>query len=154
MDNLNHEQAFKEFLEYKVRVPVCGAIILSPECDQVLLVRGWKVNGSWSWPRGKINKNESEMDCALREVEEEIGFNGRNYIKETDYIERTMKEQRVRLYLFRGVPLDTVFETQTRKEIGDIKWFKLNDLPGYNEKSMPMEKSPSKFYMVTAFFNQ
>ncbi len=30
-----HETAFKHFMEYKVRVPVCGAIILNETLDKV-----------------------------------------------------------------------------------------------------------------------
>lgn len=28
----------------------------------------------WFFPKGKINKDETEIECAIREVEEEIGI--------------------------------------------------------------------------------
>jgi mRNA-decapping enzyme subunit 2 len=67
-------------MQYKVRVPVCGAIILNKSCDKVLLVRGYKSGSSWSFPRGKINKEEALADCAVRECAEEIGFDITPYL--------------------------------------------------------------------------
>lgn len=32
------------------------------------MVRGWKSNAGWCFPRGKINSEESEEACAIREV--------------------------------------------------------------------------------------
>ncbi|KAJ3011576.1 UNVERIFIED_CONTAM: mRNA-decapping enzyme subunit 2 [Siphonaria sp. JEL0065] len=145
----DHEHAFSTFMEYKVRVPVCGAIILNEKLDKVLLVRGWKSKSGWGFPKGKINKEEPETECAVREVYEETGFDIRSRLQPNDHVERTMKEQRIRLYIIRGVPEDTVFLTQTRKEIGDIRWFPLKDLPGYTNADI--YTGASKFYMVTAF---
>lgn len=115
-------QAFDQFLAYKTRVPVRGAIILNDAMDQVVLVKGWKKGANWSFPRGKINKDERDLDCAAREAYEEIGYD----LKEAGlvhdesqmkYIEVTMREQHMKLYVFRGVPMDTPFAPRTRKEI-------------------------------------
>ena len=32
------------------------------------MVKGYQKGASWSFPRGKINKDEPEADCAAREV--------------------------------------------------------------------------------------
>ncbi|KAI8839436.1 Dcp2, box A domain-containing protein [Chytriomyces cf. hyalinus JEL632] len=153
----DHEQAFSTFMEYKVRVPVCGAIILNEALDKVLLVRGWKSKSGWAFPRGKINKEEPEAECAVREVYEETGFDIRSRLRTVEFVERTMKEQRIRLYVIRGVSESTSFLTQTRKEIGDIRWFPLKDLPGYknvdplSSNAAITSSNTTKFYMVTAF---
>jgi hypothetical protein len=39
-------------------------------------------------------------------------------VRENEYVERTMKEQRIRLYIITGISESNVFMTQTRKEIG------------------------------------
>lgn len=118
----HHMTAFSEFIAYKTRVPVRGAILLNDAMDQVLLVKGWKKGAHWSFPRGKINKDEKDLDCAIREVYEETGYD----IKEAglvhdeiekSFIEITMREQSIRLYVFKNVPMDTHFEPRTRKEI-------------------------------------
>ncbi|KAK4946750.1 mRNA-decapping enzyme subunit 2 [Elasticomyces elasticus] len=161
----HHTTAFAEFLAYKSRVPVRGAIMLNEAMDEVVLVKGWKKSANWSFPRGKINKDENDLDCAVREVYEETGFDIRaaglvKDEKDMKYIEVTMREQHMRLYVFRGVPKDTHFEPKTRKEISKIEWYKLTDLPTL-KKSRQHEGSgteqptvnANKFYMVAPFLN-
>lgn len=114
--------AYGEFLAYKTRVPVRGAIMLNDAMDHVVLVKGWKKGARWSFPRGKINKDERDLDCAIREVDEETGFDLQEagLVKATteeDFVEVTMREQHMRLYVFRDVPVDAHFEPKTRKEI-------------------------------------
>ncbi|UKZ68989.1 uncharacterized protein TrAtP1_010009 [Trichoderma atroviride] len=160
----NHTKAFEEFLQYKTRVPVRGAIMLNHDLDSVVLVKGWKKGASWSFPRGKINKDEDDLDCAVREVYEETGLDLReaglvpNEVKPI-YIEIPMREQHLRLYVFRDVPMDTVFQPRTRKEISKIEWYKLSDLPTLRKKGPQnnnhYDSSPgtnaNKFYMVAPF---
>ncbi|KAK4068199.1 uncharacterized protein Triagg1_7442 [Trichoderma aggressivum f. europaeum] len=161
----NHIKAFEEFLQYKTRVPVRGAIMLNSELDSVVLVKGWKKGASWSFPRGKINKDEDDLDCAVREVYEETGLDLREAgLVPTDakpkYIEIPMREQHLRLYVFRDVPMDTVFQPRTRKEISKIEWYKLSDLPTLRKKgpqnnNHQYDSSPgtnaNRFYMVAPF---
>ena len=161
-DAQHYTTAFAEFLAYKTRVPVRGAIMLNEDMDQVVLVKGWKKNANWSFPRGKINKDENDLDCAVREVYEETGFDIKEAglvqeEKDTKYIEITMREQNMRLYVFRGVPMETYFAPRTRKEISKIEWYKLTDLPTAR-KSKHQEGtgealaiSANKFYMVAPF---
>ncbi|KAL7786684.1 Dcp2, box A domain-containing protein [Trichoderma ceciliae] len=163
----NHIKAFEEFLQYKTRVPVRGAIMLNRDLDSVVLVKGWKKGASWSFPRGKINKDEDDLDCAVREVYEETGLDLREAgLVPTEgkpkYVEIAMREQHLRLYVFRDVPMDTVFQPRTRKEISKIEWYKLSDLPTLRKKgpqnnnnSHQYDSSPgtnaNKFYMVAPF---
>lgn len=161
----NHIKAFEEFLQYKTRVPVRGAIMLNQDLDSVVLVKGWKKGASWSFPRGKINKDEDDLDCAVREVYEETGLDLReaglvpNEGKPI-YIEIPMREQHLRLYVFRDVPMDTVFQPRTRKEISKIEWYKLSDLPTLKKKGPQNNNhqydssagtNANKFYMVAPF---
>lgn len=159
----HYQTAFAEFMAYKQRVPVRGAIMLNDEMDEVVLVKGWKKSANWSFPRGKINKDEDDLDCAIREVYEETGFDlraaglvpDRNQAKS---IEMTMREQHMKLFVFRGIPKDAHFEARTRKEISKIEWYKLTDLPAF-KKSKKQEGggqeqpsiSANKFYMVAPF---
>ena len=77
-------EIFKLFSNYKLAIPVNGAILLDESLEHVLVVRGWKSSANWGFPRGKVSKDEPESACAAREVEEEIGFNVRPYINEED----------------------------------------------------------------------
>jgi len=211
--------AYEKFMRYKERVPVCGAIMFNEDATQVLLVRGFKSNSSWSFPRGKINENELPKDCAIREVREETGFNIEPYMSlpstssddsklsairktrptnptpngqtnqsyktnqnctlhsegDDHFIEITIREQRLRMYLVTGIPSDTQFATQTRQEIGRIAWFPVSDLPTFSAshgilgskqlskminvsypstvESHGNQRSHAKFYMVVPFVN-
>ncbi|KAK9249144.1 Dcp2, box A domain-containing protein [Lipomyces tetrasporus] len=147
------DQAFADFLQYKTRVPVRGVIILNKKMDKCILVKGWKTSATWGFPKGKINQGESDEDCAVREVIEETGYDVSALLKKEDYIELTMREQQVRLYVVVGVPMDTVFQPQTRKEISKIEWFKLSSLPTFSKSDATAENgiNPKKFYMVAPF---
>ncbi|KAG6028106.1 hypothetical protein E4U40_001150 [Claviceps sp. LM458 group G5] len=157
----NHTKAFEEFMQYKTRVPVRGAIMLNHAMDSVVLVKGWKKGANWSFPRGKINKDEDDLDCAVREVYEETGLDLRAAglvptEKKPKYIEIAMREQQLRLYVFRDVPMDTNFQPRTRKEISKIQWYKLSELPAFRRKGAQSQNENSgpainKFYMVAPF---
>lgn len=157
----HHTVAFSEFLAYKTRVPVRGAILLNQDMDEVVLVKGWKKGASWSFPRGKINKDEKDLDCAAREVYEETGFDIKlaglvGQEKDMKFIEIPMREQNMRLYVLRGVPQDTVFEPRTRKEISKIEWCRISDLPTVKknrqqDNGLQTNGSTYKFYMVAPF---
>lgn len=136
--------------------------MLNHEMDSVVLVKGWKRGANWSFPRGKINKDEADLDCAVREVYEETGLDLRAAglvptEKKPKYIEISMREQQLRLYVFRDVPMDTNFQPRTRKEISKIQWYKLSDLPAFRKKGShghdESNNGPSvnKFYMVAPF---
>ncbi|OLY82973.1 mRNA decapping complex subunit 2 [Smittium mucronatum] len=113
--SMNASEVYRSFLEYKFKVPV-------------LLVKGWSSSSSWGFPQGKINKDESEFECAKREVLEEIGYDISAHASETLWIERKVTEHRTRLYYVVGIPESTVFKTKTRKEISEIKWHNIKDL--------------------------
>lgn len=84
--NSDFEIAFNNFMQYKTRVPVCGAIMLNDKWEKVcapcfglrrpvltiinqgLLVKGWKSSAGWGFPKGKINQDEEPHKCAVREV--------------------------------------------------------------------------------------
>ncbi|KAK3680090.1 mRNA-decapping enzyme subunit 2 [Recurvomyces mirabilis] len=155
-----HIAAYEEFLAYKVRVPVRGAILMDETMEKLVLVKGWKKSASWSFPRGKINKDEKDLDCAIREVYEETGFDvrGAGLIpanpEDVKFIDVTMREQHMRLFVFRNVREDTHFEPQTRKEISKIAWYNVRDLPGFKKQkhgAPDQAHHANKFYMVAPF---
>lgn len=162
----HHMRAYQEFIQYKTRIPVRGAIMLNHEMDSCVLVRGWKSNSTWSFPRGKINKDETDLDCAVRECWEETGFDLRKagLVPADDkvkFFDITMRDQHLRMFVFRDVPMDTIFEPQTRNEIGKVAWYNLRDLPAFRKKKAGKQNegnygqnaipNASKFYNVAPF---
>lgn len=92
-----------------------------------------------------------------REVEEEIGLDVSHLIKEEDFIEIVMQEQKTRLYIVSGLPEDTPMLTLTRKEISDIAWVHIHDLPTHKNPDLTLIGSAgkeSKFFMVTPFVGE
>lgn len=139
-----------------------GAILLNREMSEVVLVKGWSKKAKWSFPRGKINKEERDLDCAIREVYEETGYDVKEagLVDEDNakYIDMALREQQMRLYVFRDVPMDTVFEPKTRKEISRIDWFKVSELAATHPKHVQNQQQvnqdalkASQFYMVAPF---
>ncbi|KAL1874295.1 mRNA-decapping enzyme subunit 2 [Diaporthe australafricana] len=155
------EKAYDNWVAYKKRIPVRGLIMLNEAMDSAVLVKGWKSSANWSFPRGKINQEEDDLHCAIREVYEETGFNVEEAglipeNRKVKYFEQTIRDQHLRLYVIPNVPMDTYFEPRTRKEISKIQWYKLVDLPGRIKKKQGHDNNAagpnaSKFYMVAPF---
>ncbi|POS80256.1 hypothetical protein DHEL01_v201343 [Diaporthe helianthi] len=154
------EKAYDNWVAYKKRIPVRGLIMLNEAMDSAVLVKGWKSSANWSFPRGKINQEEDDLHCAIREVYEETGFNVEEaglipHNRKVKYFEQTIRDQHLRLYVIPNVPMDTHFEPRTRKEISKIQWYKLVDLPGRVKKKQAQDNAAgpnaSKFYMVAPF---
>jgi ADP-ribose pyrophosphatase YjhB (NUDIX family) len=59
-------------MQYRFRIPVCGAIILNVNLDKCVLVKGWSSKSGWGFPRGKINQDEEYDCCAVREVRSNV----------------------------------------------------------------------------------
>lgn len=135
--------------------------MLNQDMDQVVLVKGWKKSATWSFPRGKINKDEPDLDCAVREVYEETGHDLKEASRvadNQDFVETTIRAQHIKLFIFPGVPMNTHFEPRTRKEISEIEWCKLSELPAMKRQERKQEGrgedlaiNAKRFYMVAPF---
>lgn len=111
-------------------VPTYGAILLTSDLKNCLLVQSFFAKNSWSFPKGKINQDEDPVKCAVREVYEETGYDCGHLINEHAFIEgQTSNYQYTRLYIVKNVPIDTKFCPRTRNEIKDCSWFRIDELP-------------------------
>lgn len=136
-------QALSKFGKYKSSIPVRGIALFNSDLTKVVLVKGFESN-SWSFPRGKISKDEGDLECAVREVEEETGFNARHLINENDVIDRTIKGKNYKIYLVKDVPEDYDFKPLVRNEIAAIEWF---DVKGLQKK---IRLNPNHYFIVSA----
>ena len=121
-------ELFNNFSAYRAQIPVCGCIMLNPDMTKAVLVCTWK-GKSWGFPRGKINEQEEPLACALREVYEECGFDATAHCKEEDQLVVIEESKAIKLFVATNVPENTAFAPQTRKEISDVAFHGLDDLP-------------------------
>lgn len=61
------EESLQRFESYKKKIPVCGGIVLNARLDKAIFIQPMG-STSWTFPKGKINKDESPFACAIREV--------------------------------------------------------------------------------------
>ena len=62
------EEIYGRFNAYKQTIPTMGAIILEPNTEKCLLVKGYRAADGWGFPTGKINRDEADDSCAVREA--------------------------------------------------------------------------------------
>ncbi len=87
---------------------------------RVLLVHRPKYD-DWTFPKGKPHGNESELETALREVEEETGYDVElvRELPSTRYTGHEGREKTVRYWLMRP-RADSSFEPND--EVDQIRW--------------------------------
>lgn len=62
------DSVLEDWRKYKQVVPTYGAILVSDDLTHVLLVQSYWAKNSWGFPKGKINEDEKDTNCAIREV--------------------------------------------------------------------------------------
>jgi len=140
------EDIIDNFNQYRTKVPVFGAILLNITLDKCVLVKGFG-NGSWGFPKGKINQGESEVECAIREVIEETGFDLNGMVNDKDCIEAILRNQKVKLFIVPFIDENTVFEPHTNYEISEIRWFFVDDIS-------PDKKTTHKLFLSHPFYQK
>lgn len=82
----------------------------------------------WTLPKGKLEIDESPIECALREVREETGYGchlGR-FVGQVEYTDRRGRVKIVSYWLMQ--PVDGVFEPTP--EVDELRWLSLADAIG------------------------
>ena len=64
---------YRKFNKISKTIPVSGVILLNPSRDEVFLVKNYGAK-VWSYPKGKVEKGETDTVCAIRECYEEITY--------------------------------------------------------------------------------
>jgi len=79
----------------------------------------------WTFPKGKVEKGESDEACAVREVEEETGLVCAlgPELPSTDYIDARGRLKRVRYWQMRAIAGDLLFA----HEVDTARWLSLDE---------------------------
>jgi mRNA-decapping enzyme subunit 2 len=131
-----------QFKEYTWQIPTFGCILLNAALTHVVLVRSFK-GKSWGFPKGKVNQHEPHADCAAREVREETGADVRGIIREDEFLSVQQGAHFQKLFIVSGVPEDTAFAPEARKEISEIRWFSVDSIP-----CLTGEKGANRFWQL------
>lgn len=129
---------YLKFKKFKQSVKVFGAMLFSPDFTHVLVIRQTN-NNNIAIPKGKRFKNETGVDCAIRETIEEVGYDISDKVVD---ISATIFEK-ITFYCVFNVDMKYPFKTNTRNEISKIFWF---DLRRFND--IKMRKDYRIFYMA------
>lgn len=122
----NLEEMYKKWINYINKIPVYGSILIDPSLKWCLMV---KCHRDYGFPKGKINKNENPIECAIRETFEETGYDISSKIDKNEYLEWDCKTKIKGFYIIYNVDLNTKFYPQNQGEILDYKWFPVHRLP-------------------------
>lgn len=99
----------------------CGSVIFRKDNElQVLVIR--QNQGHWCFPKGHVEKDETERETALREVREETGLTIRflnGFREETHYSPREGVEKDVVWFI--GTPTSGELKRQ-KEEVAEILW--------------------------------
>lgn len=124
------KQTIKVSLKITVLEAAGGIVFTSGEFLRVLLI---KRNGYWDIPKGKLEKNESIEECALREVCEETGIEDiriNSYLCETYHIyKREDLYYGKKTYWYSMEVADATLDLYPQSEEGitEVKWVELQE---------------------------
>lgn len=121
---LNVAKALQQFIKYRQSIKVYGAVLFNPTMDKILVVKEDRKIKNYGLPKGKKSKNENGIDCAIREVYEETGYNIENKIVD---ISVTIFDK-ITFYFVFNVNEKTKFQTLAKNEISEITWLDINCL--------------------------
>jgi len=128
----------KEFFKHFKLVKAGGGLVKNKRGEILLIFR----RGKWDLPKGKLDKNETLLQCAVREVREETGLThieageeiNTTYHTYVDFGKHILKESHWYKMLASGedVPIP-----QTEEDITEIRWVKKKDLNSFLENMFP-----------------
>ena len=133
----NKFEKLKYFNKYeKINAKSCGCIIIND--GKVLLIQQRK--GSWGFPKGHVEFNETEKQTAIREVKEETNLDVK-ILKNKRYIEKYYSGKgRIKQVVYFIAKQTGGFEKKQDSEIKAMRWLEFDDairkITYYNTKNL------------------
>ena len=117
----------------------CGAIVyLKQDSSIKLLLLKHKCGGHWSFPKGHVEKGETETQTALREVKEETGISidlKEGFRQSVEYYPKPNVKKQVVYFI--GETKTSEYKMQ-EEEIGEITWANIEN--AYNMVTFKNDK--------------
>lgn len=135
-DNL--EKLRKDFFKHFKLIQAAGGLVKNKNGEILLIFR----RGKWDLPKGKLDENESIIECAVREVKEETGLTdikagkeiGATYHTYVQFGKHILKQSH---WFMMVAKKDEPLIPQTEEDITEIKWVKKEDLEKYLNNTFP-----------------
>ena len=139
--NKDLEKLKAAFFKNFTLVEAAGGIVQNNEKDILFILR----LGKWDLPKGKMEKGESEVDCAKREVTEETGIKSLTVKKKTGETYHTYDQFGKHFlkishwyYMTCAAKQDPL--PQTEENITDAKWVSTKDIKEPMKNTYPSIK--------------
>jgi len=135
------EETFEQFCSiYKV-IEAAGGLVFNKDKELLAIFR----RGHWDLPKGKIEKDETIKEAAVREVQEETGIQHINLKKKVGVTYHTYSTKKYKRVLkvshwFKMKTKDIEVTPQTEEDIEKVEWVDLYD---FIEDYQPMYKNIS-----------
>ncbi|KNH00552.1 mRNA-decapping enzyme subunit 2 [Perkinsela sp. CCAP 1560/4] len=117
------------FSSYKNTVNVCGVVLMNPGRTHIIGVSARKHSRLY-FPKGKIMKNESDYECALREAREEIGVDLSRYLAASPIVSKHHKNFPPYRFFAAIGPWESTsaeqFVPQCKGEIHEVRWIDID----------------------------
>lgn len=133
-----------------------GGVIVGKKKNQYFMLLLKDHKDKWTFPKGLIEDGEDKIECAAREVEEEVSLSNLTFIKELFSVKYRYKWKNelvfktVHYYLFEGNVMDKLYP-QKEEGISDVKWFtfkKAFEIIGYRKTNLKVLEEACNFYAV------
>lgn len=102
----------------------CGALVYRYDSGRLLLLLlRHRHGGHWSFPKGHVEGSETEVETALREVQEETGLHvslQRGFRHTVEYYPKPGVKKQVVYFLGKALPNEPVVRQEI--EISELKW--------------------------------
>lgn len=124
------EKLWKDFQSLFTVIEAAGGLVKNEKKEVLMIFR----NNHWDLPKGKIEKDESMENAALREVEEECGIRGLKLVKPLAATHHTYSLHKKNIFK-RTHWFEMICENcnelrpQTSEGITEARWVKQNELP-------------------------
>ena len=126
-------------------IEAAGGLVENTQGDVLMIFR----LGRWDLPKGKMEKEEDVVDCAIREVEEECGVNGLGItgkVVTTFHVMRRNNEKCLKVSHWYRMRTDFKGKLvpQCEEGIEDVRWISKAELSAHIEGSWPSVKEVLK----------
>jgi 8-oxo-dGTP pyrophosphatase MutT (NUDIX family) len=112
---------------YVFHTPRARLIVLSEDGKELLLVKSWGAQPYWGLPGGGLKRGESPADAARRELYEETGLDV--FQDDLTYVTTLRWQYEAPIFMLRVSKFSVSDTTQSPREIVDLEWFPIDELP-------------------------